>query len=68
MSYRPLITLMEARCARCGARPDTVDPLPPGWGWDTVEPSNIWLICPDMLSDEGCPKMRGHKKSGGAYR
>lgn len=39
--------LEYAQCAWCGRRPASLDPLPPGWSWDTMEPTNPWLFCPN---------------------
>lgn len=33
-------------CAGCHDKPATIDPLPDGWTWDTMEPSNSWTWCP----------------------
>lgn len=39
--------IANCMCAICGRRPDNVNPLTPGWTWDTMEPTNNWLWCPD---------------------
>lgn len=41
-------TLAMARCPHCECVPATLDPLPPGWTWDTMEPTNPWAWCPDF--------------------
>lgn len=46
--------LKWAGCARCGKRPETLDPLPDGWAWDTMEPTNPWLWCPHAHLEHGC--------------
>ncbi|MFJ5538584.1 hypothetical protein [Vreelandella titanicae] len=40
-------TLELARCARCGKRPSSLSPITEGWVWDTLEPNNPWMWCPD---------------------
>lgn len=47
--------LANAMCAGCGKRPDTLDPLPDGWSWDTMEPTNNWLWCPECPPPKGPP-------------
>jgi hypothetical protein len=38
-----------AMCPCCGRRPETLDPLPPGWCWDTMEPTNAAVWCPKWI-------------------
>lgn len=35
----------NAACAGCGRKPRRLNPLPVGWTWDTMEPTNEWLWC-----------------------
>ncbi len=51
---RDLVTLMWSGCARCGKAPPSLDPLTPGWTWDTEEPDNPWLWCPHWHLPNGC--------------
>lgn len=39
--------LAFAQCPHCGRKPKSLDPLPPGWCWDTMEPNNQWVWCPE---------------------
>jgi hypothetical protein len=50
---------MNARCAGCGKQPGSIDPLPEGWNWDTMEPTNNWLWCPDCPAGD---MKKGKKK------
>lgn len=37
--------LSDASCPCCGERPATLNPLPHGWCWDTMEPTNSAVWC-----------------------
>jgi hypothetical protein len=37
-----------AICQCCNRKPETTDPLPKGWLWDTLEPNNPYVWCPRM--------------------
>lgn len=37
---------MHCACAGCGKAPGSIEPLPDGWYWDTMEPTNNWVWCP----------------------
>lgn len=47
LKFKTREALDHARCACCGKRPESLDPLPKGWGWDTAERDNPYLWCPE---------------------
>lgn len=47
-------------CPCCDRAPETLDPLPPGWCWDTMEPSNPWVWCPKWTADSDTPNASEH--------
>lgn len=56
-----------AGCARCGKRPETLDPLPDGWRWDTMEPTNPWCWCPHAHLERGCKTPNPSTLSAGRW-
>lgn len=57
-------TLNHAGCARCGKKPASLNPLPAGWAWDTMEPTNPWLWCPHWHLDNGCESIDATTNKG----
>lgn len=42
--------LSRAMCAcGCDRKPESTSPLTEGWCWDTAEPDNHWLWCPEFI-------------------
>lgn len=49
LSERHFTYLKEnASCPCCDRKPETVNPLPPGWCWDAM--FNRWCWCPEWNS------------------
>lgn len=41
----------HAMCAcGCDKKPESTDPLPDGWVWDTGEPDSQWVFCPESTA------------------
>lgn len=43
--------LEKAMCAcGCDRKPETTNPLPDGWVWDSGEPDSQWVFCPESTA------------------
>lgn len=47
--------LANACCPCCGEKPESLNPLPLGWCWDTMAPTNNYVWCPIWTREKEDP-------------